>query len=129
MLGTSRPVPPLAPAGPPGHTRGMTTNRASFRTWGLLTVLFASIACGVEYAADPRSGWVRGYWDWGRFGFAQFGETARSLVAAGLTLLLGCAVASAVVLAALRRCGYCQSAHPDPSLVCDYDDRPRRPTD
>jgi hypothetical protein len=103
----------------------MTINRASFRTWGLLTVSFASVACLVEYASNPRSGWVRGYWDWGRFGFAQFGETARSLVAAALTLLLGSGLAAGVVQTVVRRYGRGPDA--DPSQAADYDDAPPPP--
>ena len=99
----------------------MTTNRASFRTWVLLTVSFASIACLVEYASDPRSGWVRGYWDWGRFGFAQFGETARGLVAAALTLLLGSGLAAGVVQTVARRYG--RGSDADRSQAADYDDK------
>jgi hypothetical protein len=103
----------------------MKTPPASFRLWGLLTLSFAGAACLAEYAWDPRAGWVRGSWDWAGYGFGQFGETARGLGAAALTLLLGCALAAIAVQAILRRCGLSWGSEPGPSQAADYDDKPR----
>jgi hypothetical protein len=102
----------------------MTTNRANLRAWALLTVSIAAVICIVEYASDSRSGWVRGYWAWARFGFAQFSETARSLIAVVLTLLLGSGLVAGAIQTGLRRCGLRWDSGPDPSQAIDYDDKP-----